>query len=78
MKTTRTNNIYDLAGNMWEWTTETIKRKNGDERENTFAVLRGGSFHNRGSSNSIVYRSGNGVTTYTGTYIGFRVTLYIK
>lgn len=62
---------------MWEWTTETIK-KNKDERENTFTVLCGGSFHNRGSSNSIVYRSGNGVITYTGTYIGCRVTLYIK
>ena len=38
---TRTNNIYDLAGNMWEWTTETKIRKNGNNTNYTFAVMRG-------------------------------------
>jgi hypothetical protein len=71
---TRINNIYDLAGNMSEWTTETIKRTK-DESEATFAVARGGSFFGNGSGNSVVYRF---ATTSTILYIGFRVVLYIK
>lgn len=57
---TRTNNIYDLAGNMWEWTTETIKRKrNSDNYECTFAVWRGGGFSSNGDNYPIVYHQGN-------------------
>ena len=63
-------NIYDMAGNMWEWTTET-------STSNT-AVLRGGSFYNVGSYFTVVYRGGdNGVgVTYVG--FGFRAVLYLK
>ena len=53
---TRTNNIYDLAGNMWEWTTET-RRANNNSQE-MHAVLRGGSFNSSGTDNPIVYRLG--------------------
>ena len=56
---TRTNNIYDLAGNMWEWTTETkIRKNNSNNADSTFAVLRGGSFIHNGSNYPVVSRSG--------------------
>jgi hypothetical protein len=77
---TRTNNIYDLAGNMWEWTTETIQRTQTTNSNNkrTFAVLRGGSFLYSGSNSPVVYRNGYYVTTRADILIGFRVVLYIK
>ena len=42
---TNVKNIHDMAGNMWEWTTETGNHatENGSSGT-TFAVLRGGSF----------------------------------
>ena len=76
---TRTNNIYDLAGNMWEWTTETkIRKNNGNNTNYTFAVLRGGSFSYLGSNYPVVYRYGNGTVSYTNVNIGFRAVLYIE
>ena len=76
---TRTNNIYDLAGNMWEWTTETKIRKYNDDNKNyTFAVLRGVSFLSNGSSYPVVYRYGNNSVSYANVNIGFRTVLYIE
>jgi Tfp pilus assembly protein PilE len=76
---TRTNNIYDLAGNMFEWTTEIIKRtKDSDNTERTFAALRGGSFGDDGSNDPVVYRYGFSYANSTVISIGFRVVLYIK
>ena len=76
---TRTNNIYDLAGNMWEWTTETKTRKNNGNNTNyTFAVLRGGSFSNGGSGNPVVFRNGNATVSNAVVHIGFRAVLYIE
>ena len=70
---TRTNNIYDLAGNMQEWTTETkIRKVNENNNTSTFAVLRGGSFHNNGSGNPVVYRLGYGTVEGMNVNIGFR------
>ena len=49
-------NIYDLAGNMWEWTTEVGKHDvmNGS----SFAVFRGGCFNVNGTSRPLCFRYG--------------------
>ncbi|MBR0351464.1 MAG: hypothetical protein IJH76_06595 [Clostridia bacterium] len=53
---TKTNNIYDLAGNLWEWTTE---EGTWDGTTTTRAVRRGGSFRYDGSGYPVVYRVGD-------------------
>ena len=71
---TKVKEIYDMAGNMWEWTTETGKPDAGA----TKAVRRGGSFNNNGSGNPVSYRNGGDSATGGFFSIGFRVVLYIK
>ena len=61
-------NIYDVAGNCWEWTTEA---------NDTFGrVLRGGDYYNNGSGTPASDRS-----IYTPTYslsnFSFRLLLYV-
>lgn len=76
---TRINNIYDLAGNMYEWTTETRIRKNNTNGNNTvFAVLRGGSFYDSGSDVPVVCRRGYSTVGNASVGLGFRTVLYIK
>ena len=48
---TKTNNIYDMAGNVWEWTTEAYSTY--------YRVCRGGSYNNDGGSYPMASRSGN-------------------
>ena len=70
----RKNNIYDLAGNLWEWTQEMCFMANN----NTLAyLLRGGSFYNSPSDIPVAYR-GYGWAGGTLTNYGFRPALYIK
>ena len=66
-----TNNIYDLAGNVWEISTEEW----GEVYEKNHSG-RGGGFHNDGVNYPISCR----VAEYDGayTYIGFRMVLYLK
>ena len=79
---TRIKNIYDLAGNMWEWTTEVgnhnkdiIKESSGAQ----FGVVRGGGFYDMGNSRQIIYRRGSGKRNEDMSIdIGFRVVLYLK
>ena len=61
-------NIYDMAGNMWEWTTET---------SNSYVALRGGSFNHSGSSYPVVRANGNDTVGACHVNIGFRVVLYL-
>ena len=72
-------NIYDMAGNMWEWTTETGKHDSKATDATNYAVLRGGSFHSSGSYDPVSNRNGgNTVSDSYGIDIGFRVVLYIQ
>mgnify|MGYP004463652151 CR=1 FL=1 len=62
-------NIYDLAGNLWEWTQEAVSATNN--------ILRGGSFRYNYSGNPVSYRHSLNATT-NNTDLGFRPALYIR
>ena len=64
----RVKNIYDLAGNVWEWTSEAY---------GTNFVFRGGSYDDYGSVYPVSYCGNNGASSTNG-YKGFRPRLYIK
>mgnify|MGYP004631211853 CR=1 FL=1 len=79
---TKKNNIYDMAGNMWEWTTEvgdhSVTNTVASETKGNYAVLRGGSFNCIGSSSPVSYRYGGVSSDGSSNFsIGFRVVLYI-
>ena len=80
-ETTKTKNIYDLAGNMWEWTTEIREHNTSTSTSNntTYAVSRGGGFHN-GATWSTTLCARDGSATLGGVWVtqGFRVVLYVK
>ena len=53
---TKTNNIYDMAGNVWEWTTEAYSTN--------YRVCRGGNFYSYGYFSPMAGRSGNYPVSY--------------
>ena len=61
------NNIFDLAGNVCEWTTEA---------RGTFLVYRGGGYYHSGSDSPSSSRDFYSAT-YTDVCIGFRSALYL-
>ncbi|MDD2376838.1 MAG: hypothetical protein PHD15_05290 [Clostridia bacterium] len=63
----KAKNIYDLAGNTWEWTNEIYS---------SYRVVRGGGYYVSGSTYPAVYRSYNNAT-FAYFYLGFRVGLYV-
>ena len=63
--------IFDLAGNVWEWTEETSIYATSEQ----YRVLRGGSCD---SSWPVCYRHGKNTVKKTSFNVGFRVVLYIK
>ena len=71
-------NIYDMAGNMWEWTTETGKYDSTAEKATTYAVLRGGSFGGNGDYAPVSRRDGSIRVDVCYLNWGFRVVLYIQ
>ncbi len=80
---TKLNNIYDLAGNMYEWTTETGYHNVSvpAEREDTstqYAVLRGGAFLGTGYVDPVSIRAGHNTVSKNDVHYGFRVVLYVK
>ena len=65
----KTKNIYDLAGNVYEWTNEAFLE--------TDRVYRGGYYGDLGFKYPASYRYG-AYTDYCGDNVGFRPALYIK
>ncbi len=65
---TKKMNIYDLAGNEWEWT---LEKTSNDSYP---CSHRGGSFYDLGSGRAVFYRDYNGVT-YSGNAVSFRPVL---
>ena len=61
--------IYDLAGNVVEWTLEKTSNSSSP------CAPRGGIYFSNGSSSPAANRIGNGSTFYND-YLGFRVVLY--
>lgn len=74
---TKVQNIYDMAGNMWEWTTE-VGNRDGGETETQFDVARGGGFSHVGDYSPLSFRGGYSTSDSYSCHIGFRVVLYIK
>ena len=73
-----TYNLYDVAGNLWEWTEESAAFYNSIGTLVTNRVLRGGSFGNVSSDDPVCFRAGNYAATLTYSHGGFRVVLYMK
>ena len=72
---TKVKNIYDMAGNMGEWTTE-IGYRNATA-SNAYDVTRGGSFANAGYNGSISFRYADYTTETPHFTVSFRVVLYL-
>ena len=66
----KVKNIYDLAGNVWEWTMEVY---NTDYR-----VYRGGGYSNIGNTYPAHYRDDGYYQETTNELVGFRVALYLN
>ena len=64
----KVKNIYDLAGNVWEWTSE---------YSSSDFVLRGGCSSSSGGGEPVSYRFNSGASA-TYNSVGFRSRLYIK
>ena len=66
------NNIYDMAGNVWEWTTENLMYNNSWR----CLVSRGGGYDYSGSEFPAAYRYGHLNDYNEDDNNGFRVVLY--
>ena len=73
-------NLYDVAGNLLEWTTEAAYHKNltyaGNINHNTY-TLRGGGFYDAYATFPACYRAGNYAPS-TSTGVGFRPALFLQ
>ena len=79
-KQTEKYHIFDMAGNVWEWTDETslYKQGNANETNSQHRLLRGGYCFIPYNTYPACYRYGLLKTNITNVIIGFRVVLYIK
>ena len=72
--------IFDVAGNVLEWTDEAslCKAGNTNETNDQYRVLRGGNCILGYEDQPACYRHGGNIVSYTHPFIGFRVVLYLK
>ena len=63
-------NIYDVAGNVWEWTMES------NQANELFEIYRGGSFNNEGDIYFATIKDHYRAGYKNSANIGFRITLY--
>ena len=66
----KVKNIYDMAGNIREWTMEAHVT---DRR-----VQRGGDYHFTGSGQPVSTRFDTNAITTSSNYSGFRITLFLN
>lgn len=67
----KAKNIYDLAGNVTEWTMEYFLT-------NKQRLTRGGTYDNFGNNDTVSSRGGGYSWNLAFDSVGFRVTLYLK
>ena len=70
-------NLYDVAGNLYEWTEESAVISSSLETLATNRIVRGGSFVNTSNSTPVIMRAGNLLGTSSNYFNGFRTVLYI-
>lgn len=63
-------NIYDVAGNLWEWTEESVSNS-------SYYTIRGGAYTWQYEGHPASYRSSHDSSS-THQAVGYRVMLYIK
>ena len=72
--TTEKYHIFDIAGNLWEWTEEDSHYATSGQ----YRVRRGGCYLDASSGYPACYRLGGGAVSWDGCNLGFRAVLYIK
>lgn len=65
----KTKNIYDLAGNTYEWT---------NEKNSSDFIYRGGSYNTSGTDTPAAFRQSYIGSTVSNSDISFRVVLYVE
>ena len=65
----KSNNVYDLAGNVYDWTLEAYRTG--------YRVIRGGAYNGSGTSNPVYLRDTNNNPATTNIVFGSRSALYI-
>lgn len=71
--TTEKYHIFDIAGNLWEWTEEDAHYSTTEQ----YRVSRGGSYIYDSDEYTACYHACDSAS-YTSNSIGFRVVLYMK
>lgn len=72
--TTQKYHIFDIAGNLWEWTEEDSHYQTSGQ----YRVFRGGDYLFTSSDYPACYRHGGCFVSDTCLNVGFRAVLYIK
>jgi len=75
-ETTKAYNLYDVAGNVWEWTEETSFA--GGDSETQYREFRGGNYYDTSSAHPVCFRQGTLTVSKSYANIGFRVVLYMQ